>query len=193
MDHLQPNNDSGFAGITEADLVELARDDPKAFGELYERNADRIYRYIYYRVGNAADAEDLTARTFYQALDNLHRYTPRGLPFIAWLYRIAHNLVANHHRSRAHWQMTSLEEVELVGKPNERPDAAAEKSERVGALWAAIRRQPEERQRLLIMKFSDRLSNEQIGRELNRTESSIKSLYFRTLKALKQDLESRGW
>ena len=190
---MQPNNDSGFAGITESDLVELARNDPEAFGELYERNVDRIYRYIYYRVGSTADAEDLTARTFYQALDNLDRYAPRGLPFIAWLYRIAHNLVANYHRSRSHWQMSSLEDVELIGKPNERPDAAAEKSEREQALWAAIRRQPEERQRLLIMKFSDRLSNEQIGQALDRTESSVKSLYFRTLKALKVDLESRGW
>jgi RNA polymerase sigma-70 factor, ECF subfamily len=182
-----------YADLPEAKLVELARRDPDAFGELYRRSIERIYTYIYYRTGNAADAEDLTARTFHQALSNMHRYTDQGLPFVAWLYRIAHNLVANHHRSRSRWRTTPLEDVELVGKPAENPERAAEVNERKQALWSAIRRQPEDRQRLLILKFTDRLSNEEIGRLMGRTESSIKSLYFRTLKALKADLEARGW
>jgi RNA polymerase sigma-70 factor (ECF subfamily) len=182
-----------FAGVDEAALIELAKSDPEAFGELYERNVDRIYSYIYYRIGNAEDAEDLTARTFYQALGGIHRYVEKGVPFVAWLYRIAHNLVANHHRMHSRWRMASLEDVELAARPAERPERAAETSERYRALLAAIRRQPEERQRLLIMKFADRLSNQEIGRVMGRTESSIKSLYFRTLKSLKADLEAREW
>ena len=197
---------SRYAGLDEAGLVELAKVDPQAFGELYERNVDRIYAYIYYRIGNEADAEDLTARTFYQALENIHRYVDKGVPFVAWLYRIAHNLVANYHRSRSRWKMTSLEELELSGelapssgelrssaRPADRPDRAVETNERHRARWSAIRRQSEERQRLLILKLADRLSNEEIGRLMGRTESSIKSLYFRTLRALKADLEARGW
>jgi RNA polymerase sigma-70 factor (ECF subfamily) len=179
--------------MDEAALVEQAKIDPEAFGELYERNVDRIYHYIYYRIGNAEDAEDLTARTFHQALDNISRYVEKGVPFIAWLYRIAHNLVANHHRARGRWKITSLDEMEVSARPAERPDRAAETNERLRALWSAIYRQPEERQRLLIMKFADRLSNQEIGRLMGRTESSIKSLYFRTLKALKADLEARDW
>lgn len=182
-----------YHDLAEAELVALARTDADAFGELYQRNVDRIYNYIYYRTGNVADAEDLTARTFYQALDNIGRYLDQGVPFIAWLYRIAHNLVANHHRSQGRWKMTPLDDLEPVSKPSDNPARLAETGERRQALWSAIRRQPEERQRLLILKFADRLSNEEIGDLMGRTESSIKSLYFRTLKALRADLEARGW
>lgn len=183
----------GHAEVDEATLIEQARTDPEAFGELYRRNVDRIYTYIFYRVGAVADAEDLTARTFYQALSHLPNYRNVGLPFIAWLYRIAHNLVANHHRARGHWKMASLDDLELPTQLADNPERAALASERRRALWAAIRRQPEDRQRLLILKFAERLSNEEIGQLLDRTESSVKSLYFRTLRALKADLEARGW
>jgi len=182
-----------YTDLDEARLVQLAKSDPEAFGELYLRNLERIYNYIYYRVGNTADAEDLTASTFHQALGSINRYIDQGVPFAAWLYRIAHNLVANHHRARGRWRMTSLDDLELSGSPAERPEQAAEGNERRRALWSAINRQPEERQRLLILKFTERLSNEEIGRLMGRTESSIKSLYFRTLKALKADLEARDW
>ncbi len=185
--------ESPYAGQAEGDLVELAKTDADAFGELYRRHVDRIYTYIYYRTGNAADAEDLTARTFHQALTHLPKYTDHGVPFVAWLYRIAHNLVANHHRTNSRWKLTSLEDLELTSRPADGPDRAAESNERRRALWSAIRRQPEERQRLLILKYADRLSNEEIGEAMGRTESAIKSLYFRTLKALKADLEARGW
>lgn len=185
--------DNPYAELGEAALVELAKREGDAFGELYRRNVDRIYTYIYYRTGNAADAEDLTARAFHQALTHLPRYTDHGVPFAAWLYRIAHNLVANHHRSHSRWKLTSLEDLELSARPADNPERIAEVNERKRALWSAIRRQPEERQRLLILKYADRLSNEEIGEQMGRTESAIKSLYFRTLKALKADLEARGW
>ena len=132
-----------YEPLDESALVTLAKTEPEAFGELYQRNVDRIYSYVYYRVGNATDAEDLTARTFYQALGNIDRYVDRGVPFAAWLYRIAHNLVANHHRARSRWQLASLDDLELSGSPAEHPDRAAEANERVRALWAAIHRQPD--------------------------------------------------
>ena len=183
----------GYRHLDEAAVVVLARTDPEAFGELYCRNVDRIYSYIYYRVGSAPDAEDLTARTFHQALGNIGRYTDQGVPFAAWLYRIAHNLVANHHRAQGRWKTLPLEDVEPTSKPADNPARVAETNEKKRALWSAIRRQPEERQKLLILKFAERLSNEEIGSLMGRTESSIKSLYFRTLKALRADLEARGW
>ncbi len=197
-----PERNSGaYAVLEENRLIEMARTDPDAFGELYLRNADRIYTYVFYRVGSIADAEDLTARTFYQALGGIQRYVDQGLPFVAWLYRIAHNLVANYHRNRARWKETSLDHVENLrpasqvagSRAAERPERAVEFTERQRALVSAIRRQPEERPRLLILKFTERLSNEEIGRLMGRTESSIKSLYFRTLRALRADLEARGW
>jgi RNA polymerase sigma-70 factor (ECF subfamily) len=190
---LHLDSDAGYSKLDEGKLIELARSDPEAFGELYNRTVDRIYTYVYFRTGNVADAEDLTARTYHQALNNVHRYTDQGVPFVAWLYRIAHNLVANYHRSNSRWKTSSLEDLELISKPVDNPERAAEADERKHALWSAIRRQPEDRQKLLILKFAERLSNEEIGQLMGRTESSIKSLYFRTLKALKADLEARGW
>ena len=78
--------------MEDSDLVEFAKDDKAAFGEIYERYLDKIYNYIYYRTGNQQDAEDLTAKVFYRAMSHIDNYIDKGVPFQAWLYRIAHNL-----------------------------------------------------------------------------------------------------
>ncbi|MDV7391119.1 sigma-70 family RNA polymerase sigma factor, partial [Arthrospira platensis SPKY1] len=82
-------------------LIERARVDKDAFGELYKLYVDRIYSYVYYRTGNAAEAEDLTARIFERAMKHIANFEQQGVPFSAWLYRIAHNLVANWYRDHS--------------------------------------------------------------------------------------------
>ncbi len=178
---------------SELDLVEQAKIDPEAFGRLYERYVDRIYGYIYYRTGNHADAEDLTARTFFRALDNISTYVQRGLPFSAWLYRIAHNLVANWHRDRSRRKLVPLDNLEAAEPKRHGPEAHAEDYERYTALLAAIRRLPEDRQQLMLLKFVERLPNAEIGQIMGRTEGAVKSLYHRTLVALRDDLTTRGF
>jgi len=106
--------------------VARAKSDPNAFGQLYELYVDRIYNYVYYRVGNVHDAEDLTSRTFYRALSHLDAYQDRGVPFSAWLYRIAHNLVANWHRDRGRRPVVALDELVLKSRASERPEDVAE-------------------------------------------------------------------
>ncbi len=177
----------------EAALVEIARQDPHAFAGLYERYVDRIYAYIYHRVGNVHDAEDLTARTFYRALDRLDQYEDRGLPFSAWLFRIAHNLVANWHRDRQRRRFLSFDRLWGHSHDGDSPESQVERQARQAALWAAIDRLPEERRNLLLLKFGGQLSNVEIGELLDKSESAIKSLYFRTLASLRKDLEARGW
>ncbi len=177
----------------EPQLVMQARQDPAAFGVLYERYIDRIYAYIYHRVGNAQDTEDLTARTFYRALDKLDTYEDRGLPFSAWLFRIAHNLVANWHRDRGRRRFLSLDKLWSHSKEGDSPEEQLEEEEKSEALWAAINRLPKERRDLLLYKFSSRLSNIEIGEMMDKSESAIKSLYFRTLATLRKDLENKGW
>ncbi|MDE3092084.1 MAG: sigma-70 family RNA polymerase sigma factor, partial [Chloroflexota bacterium] len=86
---------------SEESLIARAAHEADAFGVLYERYVDRIYNYVYYRTGNVHDAEDLTARVFYRALSHIYDYDQHGAPFAAWLYRIAHNLVANWYRDRS--------------------------------------------------------------------------------------------
>jgi len=176
----------------ESQLVERAKSDPEAFGEIYERYVDRIYNYIYFRVGDQHEAEDLTARTFYRALDHIDRYVDRGVPFSAWLYRIAHNLVANWHRDRSRRQLISLDGLLRLAAPEQSPERAIEEQAERESLRAAIRRLPADRQQLLILKFGERLSNAEIGQIMGRTEGAIKSLYHRTLAALREDLRSRG-
>ena len=176
----------------ERQLVERAKQEPEAFGALYERYVDRIYTYVYYRVGDSREAEDLTARVFYRALAHISTYDQRGAPFVAWLYRIAHNLIANWRRDRGRHPELPLDALIGAHTREATPQAQAESAENKRALLEAIRRLPPERQQLLILKFVDDLSNVEIGQVLGRSEGAIKSLYHRTLLALRDELERRG-
>ena len=169
-------------------LIARAKEDPEAFGLLYERYVNNIYNYTYYRTGNHHDAEDLTARTFYRALKHIPRYVDRGAPFSAWLYRIAHNLVANWHRDRGRRQFIPLEELVMGTLRREGPAALTEEREDQDSLLEVVRRLPSERQQLLILKFVEQMSNAEIAEVMGRTEGAIKSLYHRTLVALRKEL-----
>lgn len=177
----------------ETRLVEQAKSDPQAFGLLYEQYVERIYSYIFYRTGNQQEAEDLTAKTFHKALDHIARYDNRGVPFSAWLYRIAHNLVANWHRDGARRKVLPLENQVDVSPVRGRPEQLAEATEERQALLDAIKRLPSDRQQLILLKFIDSLPNAQIGDIMGRSEGAIKSLYHRTLIALREDLSTRGF
>ncbi len=175
--------------VSDARLVEQAKADPAVFGQLYERYVERIYSYIYYRTGNQHDAEDLTAKVFYQAMRHLPRFVQRGLPFSSWLYRIAHNVVANWYRDRSRRRTVSLDGLAAPGHLLD--DGLLQRvaqDERRLVLAEAIRRLPAERQELLILKFVEQLPNAQIGQIMGRSEGAIKSLYHRTLLALREDL-----
>ncbi|MEM7033220.1 MAG: sigma-70 family RNA polymerase sigma factor, partial [Chloroflexota bacterium] len=157
-----------------------------AFGILYERYVTKIYNYIYYRTGNQEDAEDLTARVFHKALSHIGNYKDRGHPFSAWLYRIAHNLVANWHRDQGKQNTVPIDELHLPNGHQGDPFHETAKREDIAILLNAIRKLPDVRQQLLILKFVDGESNARIGRILNRSEGAVKSLYHRTLAALKK-------
>jgi RNA polymerase sigma-70 factor, ECF subfamily len=111
------------------------------------------------------------------------------VPFSAWLYRTAHNLIANWHRDRSRRRFISLDSLWLPGSSRHNPDEIVERQEEHEALWAAIERLPEDRRDLLLYKFGSRLSNLEIGQLMNKSEGAIKSLYFRTLAALRKDLQ----
>lgn len=169
-------------------LVRASRGDREAFGALYERYVERIYNYVYYRTGNLHDAEDLTARVFQRAMNHIHNYTDRGVPFSAWLYRIAHNLVANWHRDRSRKQEIPLSDLPVVPSKEERPEARLVRSQEQESLIHIIRGLSAERQTLLILKFVEDLSNAEIGQIMGRSEGAVKSLYHRTLLALRDQL-----
>ena len=169
-------------------LIEQAKSDPGACGLLYENYLQKIYNYVYYRTGNHHDAEDLTAKTFQRAMKHISRYEQRGVPFSAWLYRIAHNVVANWHRDQSRRKVVALDELVLYQRWQQSPEGLVEENEERRELLKVIRRLPADRQQLLILKFVEGMSNEAIGQIMGRSEGAIKSLYHRTLLALRKEM-----
>ncbi len=170
-------------------LIKAIAGDKEAFGILYERYVGRIYTYIYYRTGNTHDAEDLTARVFYRAIEHIGRYRQRGVPFSAWLYRIAHNLVANWHRDRQRRQEVPIDDVVNLQAKLDPPEMVMMSTLDMERLMRVIQKLSSERQELLILKFVQELSNAEIGKIMRRSEGAIKSLYHRTLLSLRDDLD----
>lgn len=169
-----------------------AKGDSEAFGKIYERYVDKIYAYIYYRTGNSYDAEDLTARVFYRANKHISNYSNKGVPFSAWLYRIAHNLVANWHRDNSRHPEVPLDDNDQLQHRGDLPETALMHNQEMEALLRVIRKMPDERQQLIILKFVERMSNAEVGQIMGRSEGAIKSLYHRTLAALRDELEKDG-
>ena len=164
--------------------------DHEAFGKLYEHYVERIFNYVYYRTGNQHDAEDLTARVFFRAMRRIPQYQERGLPVSAWLYRIAHNLVANWHRDRGRRPEISLDEGFTAIPHSEHPETTLLQGEEQDYLLRIIRDLPPERQQLIILKFVEHMSNSEIGQIMGRTEGAVKSLYHRTLLSLRVEMET---
>lgn len=177
-----------YKEVGDSELVALAKEDKAAFGELYERYLQKIYSYVYYRTGNVHDAEDLTAKVFIRALSHISSYVEKGVPFQAWLYRIAHNLVANWHRDQGRRKIIALDDYVVHSLKSEAPDRLNEEREEQSQLLEAVRRLPEDRQQLILLKFVERMSNAEIGAIMGRTEGAIKSLYHRTLLALREEI-----
>jgi RNA polymerase sigma-70 factor (ECF subfamily) len=171
---------------TNVDSIDKAIDgDYDAFGDLYQENIQKIYNYIYYRTGNRADAEDLTARVFQRALRHIRTYRKTDVPFSAWLYRIAHNLVANFYRDNNRKREVPIEEQEFNLPQAEHLETTLIKNEQVESLLQIIRKMPSDRQLVIILKFIEDMSNMEIARILGRSEGAVKSLYHRTLLDLR--------
>ncbi len=158
-------------------LIEAAQQDPSRFAELYENNFERVYAYIARRVQDRDAAQDLTADVFHQALANLGRFEWRGVPFAAWLLRIAAHAIADR------WHRVAIEadcpgdEVEEAGVEDE--------VERRAVLFQLVDSLPAAQRQVILRRFVDQRSIREIARELGRSEGAIKQLQFRALQALR--------
>jgi len=166
-------------------LIEAAQQDPTRFGELYENNFHRVYAFIARRVRDRGEAEDLTAEVFHQALSNIRRFEWRGVPFAAWLLRIAANLLADR------WQRAS--------KINELPPDALESVEagfeedveRSAMLFQLVDRLPADQRLVVLRRFVEQKSVREIAQELGRSEGAVKQLQFRALQHLRSQILTR--
>ena len=180
--------------LTEDNAVSRAsQGDSEAFSLLYELNVNRIYNYVFYRVGSEVDAEDITSRVFFRAFGHISNYVEKGVPFSAWLYRIAHNLIANWHRDNFRRNEVSLDERIDLPQRIEQPENSVEQTQEVEMLLKCIRKLSDDRQQLLVLKFTEHLSNAEIAVIMKKSEGAIKSLYHRSLAALKEEMKKIGF
>lgn len=166
----------------DAALAEAARCDPSAFGELYERYYARIFRYVFHRVGNSADAEDVTALVFMKALEALPSYRSRHNGFAPWIFRIARNAVVDHYRRRR--KQSSFEELDAEAREGD-PIGNALGNERREELRALVRHLSSEQRDVVLMRYAADLTFSEIAGALNKKEPAIRMLLHRGLKKLK--------
>jgi len=172
----------------EVRLIQRAQQgDPAAFAEIYDRHQPVIYRYIYYRVGDTATAEDLTSEVFVRMVEKIDAFTYRGRPILAWLYTIARNLVIDYRRRAGQAIMLSLDE-QLVAESDD-VELAAERGLTQRRLAVALARLTEDQRRVILLKFIEGLNNTEVARVLDKPVGAVKSLQHRALAALRRILE----
>jgi len=165
-------------------LVEAAQKDPARFGELYEIHFERVYAFIARRVRDRATVEDLTSDVFQKALAGLRSYQFRGVPFAAWLFRIAANAVADQSKR-------SARELTTTGEDPADPAAAQEleAAEYRARLFRMVKELPDDQRRVLVERFVEQRSIQEIARQLGRSEGAVKQLQFRALHNLRTQME----
>lgn len=163
-----------------------------AVGEIYRRYADAIYRYIYYRVGEAAVAEDLLGDVFVGALEQLPSFRNVGKPFEAWLFSIAHNKVVDHYRRQNVRRASPLNEEMVDTRSEELHQLVAQRDDMQRA-WGAVARLTEEQQQVVALRFLFEYSIAEVAAQLGKTEGAIKALQSRALATLRRYLgDDRG-
>ncbi|WP_326688746.1 MULTISPECIES: ECF subfamily RNA polymerase sigma factor, BldN family [unclassified Streptomyces] len=167
------------------DLVERAQDgEAEAFGRLYDQYSDTVYRYIYYRVGGRATAEDLTSETFLRALRRIGTFTWQGRDFGAWLVTIARNLVADHFKSsRFRLEVTTGEMLD-ANEVERSPEDSVLESLSNAALLEAVRKLNPQQQECVTLRFLQGLSVAETARIMGKNEGAIKTLQYRAVRTL---------
>ncbi|MFD3626729.1 ECF subfamily RNA polymerase sigma factor, BldN family [Streptomyces sp. NPDC058698] len=179
----RPAADSDSARMM--DLVERAQaGEAEAFGRLYDQYSDTVYRYIYYRVGGKATAEDLTSETFLRALRRIGTFTWQGRDFGAWLVTIARNLVADHFKSsRFRLEVTTGEMLD-ANEVERSPEDSVLESLSNAALIDAVRRLNPQQRECVTLRFLNGLSVAETARVMGKNEGAIKTLQYRAVRTL---------
>jgi|SRR5919197_2011710 RNA polymerase sigma-70 factor (ECF subfamily) len=170
--------------------VKASKGDVEAFGRLYDRHVDAVYRYIYYRVRDDAEAEDLTSEVFMRALKAMRRYEPRQA-FLAWLYRIARNAVID--RARRGGRQVAFEDALEHPLPEHvvEPDVELLARSDSDALRKALRKLTPLQQEVIILRFLEGFSTQEVARLVGKREGTVRGIQFRAIGTLRQLIPSR--
>ena len=179
-----PRAGGGASDSAERALIEAAQRDRGRFADLYEDNFERVYAYVARRVRDRDEAQDITADVFHLALKNLARFEWRGLPFAAWLFKIASNEIVDRAKGIARRRVLARE---VFLEPPDRVEVPAgiEEDERRARLFKLVERLPRDQSRVIAMRFAEDKSIREIATALGRTEGSIKQLQFRAMQNLR--------
>ena len=161
--------------------------DADAFGRLYDMHVDRVYRHIYYRVGNVTDAEDLTQLVFIKAWQAIGRYKKTASPFLSWLIRISHNLVIDFYRSN---KIRTYSDLDIVAsKPESSPEYQVEAQFDQQQIRRAILELPGDQQQVVLMRFIEGFSYSEIADSLGKSEGAVRVIQHRALARLRKILQ----
>ncbi|MEX2159363.1 MAG: sigma-70 family RNA polymerase sigma factor [Dehalococcoidia bacterium] len=163
----------------------IARD-RDAFGTLYDRHVVRVYRHIYYMVGNAAEAEDLSAQAFLQAWEAIHRYQIRGAPFVSWLLRIAHNLGVSHLRSKR--DSSELPETLVDHSRHGNPEEVLQRQVEADRVRQAIMRLRDEQRQVIMLRFVEDLEYREVAEIVGKSVAAVRVIQHRALNALRKQM-----
>ena len=170
--------------------IRASQHDPEAFAALYDLYVDRIYNYIYYKVGNTAEAEDLTAQVFTKAWEAIGNYQWQGYSFSPWLFRIAHNLVVDYHRARRPTVVLDVLETHPAwsGSEEERPEQVLQNMMTMERVREAISQLTDEQQTVIILRFLEGYDTADVAKIMGKRRGAIRGLQFRGLMALRKIL-----
>jgi len=170
----------------EDDLVERAKSDSEAFGELYDHYFGQIYRFVYSRLRDQDAAEDVTSEVFFKALRAIGRYRPSGHPFSAWLYQISVNAINDHYRSKK--PVSSLDgAIGVADAARPVVDTVLDQVE-AQRIWAAIDSLPPQQRTAMTLKLGEDMKLAQIGQIMGKSEGAVKLLIHRGMIGVRQRL-----
>jgi len=167
-------------------MVEAAQADPSRFADLYELHFDRVYAFVARRVRDRGETEDLTSEVFHRALANLARFEWRGTPFVAWLYRIAHNAIADRAKRQV---LEPAPEAKDPVDPAVPAEEEMEQAERRAQLYRSVSGLPPDQRRVIVLRFGHEKSIREVAGELGRSEGAVKQLQVRALENLRARME----
>ena len=192
-DERRPTPDAASShapGDPDLPAVRAAQADRAAFATLYRRYQDRVYGYAFYQLGDHHDAEDVTERTFLAALRALPDFADQGATFRAWLFRIAHNTIANAHRSRARRRTETLPDDFERAAPNADPAGQVALADELRDIRRVVAQMPDDRRQVILLRFVDDLTISEIAAVLDRSPGAVRVLLHRSLRDLATRLEA---
>jgi RNA polymerase sigma-70 factor (ECF subfamily) len=173
-------------------LIQLSiKGDSEAFETLYLRHLEKIYRYIYFRVGDEVQAEDMTEEVFVRAWEALPNYKLGESRFTSWLYTIAHNLLVDHYRRRNPAQISS-DDLARYADPGDLPERIIGQKQEFEVLAKSIMQLDELEQQVLLLRFVEGLSHREIAAIIGKSQTASRVIQHRALKALRALLVRRG-